>query len=151
MDSPLYRAAALQAVVLLALAALLIGGAALRSRAPFDRDTLAIQVSLLRSNAAEADLLFETAAEDRLAPGFVHQHARQLLRDVGRIDRKLSSKPAIRSLATQHAQAQRMTRSLTVALARAAEQHLQPEPATPFAPLAAQLDALHSRLEPTDD
>jgi hypothetical protein len=119
---------------------------AIRLHRPFDRDTLAIQITQLRSNAAEAQLLVDNARADRLAPGFVRQHAQQMADKVGTANGKLE-KPAQAGLATQKAQAQKLGQALHRALL-SLRQDGKARGAFAFAQQADALDALDKQLKP---
>jgi hypothetical protein len=121
----------------------------LRLQRPFDRDTLAIQVSQLQSHAAEAAVLSDNVRAGRLAPGFVRQHAQQLADKVDSVDGKLQSKPAQRGLAGDRINAQRLGASLQAALHVLASDADRPRrQELGFGALARQLDGLHRQLKP---
>jgi len=121
---------------------------ALRLHRPFDRDTLAIQVTQLQSHAAEAQLLVDNARADRLAPGFVRQHAQQMADKVGTTNGKLQ-KPARSGLAGQKAQAQELGAALQQALSLLGRDG-NVQRTSAFGRLADALDALDQQLKPGD-
>jgi hypothetical protein len=82
-----------QAVIVIVSVALVVAAVTYCAVRPFDRDTLAIRVAQLRSQAAEAAMAARLANADRLAPGFVHAHAGQLLRKVESVDGELRAHP----------------------------------------------------------
>jgi hypothetical protein len=82
-----------QAVIVIVSVALVVAAVTYCAVRPFDRDTLAIRVAQLRSQAAEAAMAARLANADRLAPGFAHAHAGQLLRKVESVDGELRVHP----------------------------------------------------------
>jgi hypothetical protein len=123
----------------------------LRLQRPFDRDTLAIQVSQLQSHAAEAGVLADLVRADRLAPGFVRRHAQQLAGKVESLDRKLQSKTSRPGLGAARMRAQHLGTALQAALdglSRDAQRPRQRD--LGFDVLAQQLGALHQTLKPGD-
>jgi hypothetical protein len=119
---------------------------AYRLHRPFDRDTLAIEVAQLQSSAAEAHLLVDNARADRLAPGFVRQHAQQMADKVGTTNGKLQ-KPAQAALAAQKAQAQQLGAALQRALGLLGRDG-STQRAFGFDGMADALDALNKQLKP---
>ena len=148
MDSS--KAAWLQGAVLvaacLAVALLLLW----RLQRPFDRDTLAIEVAKLQSHAAEAQLLADNVVGDRLAPGFVRQHALQMADKVDDVDQALQ-KAAQAPWAPAKTAAQQSGNRLHEALLLLGRDGQRPrrQPAG-FDVLARQFDALHGQLKPQD-
>jgi hypothetical protein len=142
------KAAWVQAAVLLIVCAAIALTTFLRVHRPFDRDTLAIQVSQLQSHAAEAQVLADNVGADNLAPGFVRQHAQQLSDKVDSVDGKLS-KPATPEFALAKSRAQQLGGSLQSAL-ETLSRNGQPPQADDldFEAIAQQLDALHKQLKP---
>ena len=122
---------------------------AFRLHRPFDRDTLAIQVAQLHSSAAQAQLLVDNARADRLAPGFVRQHAQQMADKAATINGKLQ-KPAQAGLTGQKAQAQKLGAALQQALVLLGSEG-GAKRAFAFSGLADALDALHKQLKPGDN
>jgi hypothetical protein len=144
-------AAWLQGAMLVAACAAIALVLFMRLHRPFDRDTLAIQVSQLQSHAAEADLLARNVVADQLAPRFVRQHARQLADKVESVDGKLQSRPAQPGLQDVKASAGELGATLHAALQRLSRNGQQPlRQPFGFDALAARLDALHQQLKPAD-
>ena len=138
----------MQGALLVAAIVAICAALAVRLHRPFDRDTLAIQVAQLQSDAAEAQELVDQARTDRLAPGFVRQHAQQMADKVDTTNGKLQ-KSALPGLSTQKAQAQRLGASLhedLVLLGRDGSARA----VSGFDTTADALDALHRQLKPTD-
>jgi len=122
----------------------------MRLQRPFDRDTLAIQVSKLQSHAAEAQLLADNVVQDKLAPDFVRRHALQLADKVDDVDQKLR-KPAQPGLDAVKADARQSGNSLHEALLLLGRDGRRPRrQSLGFDELAQQLDALHKQLKPRD-
>lgn len=119
---------------------------AMRLNRPFDRDTLAIEVAQLRSSAAQAQLLVDNARADRLAPGFLRQHAQQMADKVATTTGKLQ-KPAQAGLTEQKLQAQKLGAALQRALALLGRED-GAKRAFAFDSLADALDALDKQLKP---
>lgn len=142
------KAAWVQGALLIEVIAAVALTLAIRLHRPFDRDNLAIQVAQLRSHAAEAQLLVDNAHADRLAAGFVRQHAQQMADKVGTINDKLQ-KPAQTALAAQKMQAQKIGAALQKALSSLG-QDASPRRASGFGQLADALDALDKQLKPGD-
>ena len=142
------KAAWVQGTLLVAVIVAIALVLALRLHRPFDRDTLAIQVTQLQSHAAEAQLLVDNARADRLAPGFVRQHAQQMADKVGTTNGKLQ-KPARSGLAGQKAQAQELGAALQQALSLLGRDG-NVQRTSAFGRLADALDALDQQLKPGD-
>jgi len=142
------KAAWVQGMLLVAVVVAIALVLALRLHRPFDRDTLAIQVTQLQSHAAEAQLLVDNARADRLAPGFVRQHAQQMADKVGTTNGKLQ-KPARSGLAGQKAQAQELGAALQQALSLLGRDG-NVQRTSAFGRLADALDALDQQLKPGD-
>ena len=142
------KAAWVQGALLVTVTAAIALTLAFRLHRPFDRDTLSIQVEQLQSNAAEAQLLVDNAHADRLAPGFVRQHAQQMADKVGTTNDKLQ-KPAQATVAAQKAQAQKLGSALQQALLSLGQDG-SPRRASDFGRLADALDALDKQLKPGD-
>jgi len=142
------KVAWVQGVLLLAVIAAIALALAVRLHRPFDRDTLAIQVAKLQSDAAEAQLLVDDARADRLAPGFVRQHALQM---ADKVDTTIDTlrKPARPALAAQKAQAQRLGATLHAGLMLLGRDG-QARTKAGFYATADALDALHKTLKPAD-
>jgi hypothetical protein len=143
------RAAWIQGIAVVVAVVVLVAVMLPRRDRPFDRDTLALPVDELRSQAAEADLLEQQMRRDHLAPAFVRFHAQQLGRNVGRTRDGLARKPAARDLDPPRAQALALAAALQSridvlgrdgGLPRAASLH--------FDALADALDALDRRIKP---
>ncbi len=145
---PSNKAAWVQGALLVAVVAAIALTLAIRLHRPFDRDTLAIQVAQLQSSAAEGQLLVDNARADRLAPGFVRQHAQQMAGKVGTANDKLQ-KPAQAGLAAQKAQAQKLGAALQQALLSLGGDGTA-QRAFDFDRLANALDALDRQLKPGD-
>ena len=144
------RAAWLQGVMLVGACLAIALSLVLRLQRPFDADTLAIQVGKLQSHAAEAQLLADNAAEDRLAPKFVREHALQLADRVDDIDRKLR-KPAQPGLDPVKAAATQSGNRLRDALLLLGRDGQRPRrQSLGFDALAQRLDALRRQLKPQD-
>jgi hypothetical protein len=142
------RAAWVQGVLLVAVIAAIAAALFVRLHRPFDRDTLAIQVAQLQSDASEAQVLFANARADRLAPGFVRQHAQQMADKVDSTNGKLE-KSALPELSAQRAQAQQLGASLHAALLLLGRDG-SGRIASGFDTTADALDALHKQLKPDD-
>lgn len=142
------RAAWVQGMLLVAVIAAIAVALVVRLHRPFDRDTLAIQVAQLESDAAEAQVLVDNARAGRLAPGFVRQHAQQMADKVDNTNGKLE-KSALPELALQKAQAQRLGASLHSALVLLGRDG-PAGVASGFDATADALDALHGQLKPDD-
>ena len=143
------KAAWVQGALLIALVAAIAITLVIRLHRPFDRDTLAIQVAQLQSSAAEGQLLVDNVRADRLAPGFVRQHAQQMAKKVGTTNDKLQ-KPAQAGLAQQRAQARTLGTALQQALLSLGQDGT-PRRSFGFDRMADALDALHGQLKPGDD
>ena len=144
------RAAWVQGVVLAGVCLAIGLTLVLRLQRPFDQDTLAIQVSKLQSHAAEAQLLAQNVTQDKLAPGFVREHALQLAERVDAVDQKLqkqarSGLEPVKSAAMQSGN--RLHESLLL-LGRDGQRPRRES--LGFDALAQQLDALHKQLKPQD-
>src|SRR4051812_20140536 len=139
------------AAALLALA-IIAAIAFAQARRPLDRDQLAVQVSALKSQASEAQMLVDALREDRVTPKFARMHAQQMRESANRIDKKLD-KAVNPSIAEPWQQTRRMASQLEDALRLLASDRRNSidkdhEPTTvSFAPLATRLDALHSQLK----
>ena len=142
------RAAWVQGALLVAVIAAIGMALAVRLHRPFDRDTLAIQVAQLQSDAAEAQVLVDNARADRVAPGFVRQHAQQMADKVDSTNGKLE-KSALPELSAQKAQAQQLGASLHAALSLLGRDG-SARIASGFDTTADALDALHKQLKPDD-
>jgi len=142
------RAAWTQGTLLVAAIAAIAVVLGVRLHRPFDVDTLAIQVAQLQSDAAEAQMLADNARADRLAPGFVRQHAQQMADKVDSTNGKLE-KPALPELSAQKAQAQQLGASLHAALSLLGRDG-SARIASGFDTTADALDALHKQLKPDD-
>lgn len=142
------KAVWVQGALLVAVLAAIGITLAIRLHRPFDRDTLAIQVAQLQSNAAEGQLLVDKAHADRLAPGFVRQHAQQMAEKVATTNDKLQ-KPSQAALAKQKAQAQALGAALEQALLSLGQEGRPPQ-VSDFGHLADALDALGKQLKPGD-
>ena len=149
-DHP-HRAAWMQASLLIASIAVLVLVIIVRLQRPFDRDTLAIQVEQLQSQSAEAALLARHAVGDRLAPGFVRQHVRQLDDAESRVQDTLQSKATAPALAVARARAQQSASALHAILqpwsmdaARAAQS------IAPLDALTRRLAALDHQIKPAE-
>ena len=143
------RAAWIQGVVLVVAVVALAMTLALRLRRPFDRDTLAIPVDELRSQAAEAGMLEEQLRRDHLAPAFVRFHARQLGHDVGRLRDTLGGKRAEAGLDPLRMQAMALAATLQARLDTLARDGTRPRTAgLQFDTLVDSLDALGRRIKP---
>ena len=142
------QAAWVQGALLVAAMVAIVLALAIRLHRPFDRDTLAIQVAQLQSDAAEAQLLADNARADQLAPGFVRQHALQM---ADKVDTTIDTlrKPARPELAAQKAQAQRLGATLHAGLVRLGRDG-QARTEAGFDATADALDALHKTLKPAD-
>ncbi|MFL6592525.1 MAG: hypothetical protein ACJ8GK_07440 [Luteimonas sp.] len=140
------RAAWVQGALLVAAIAAIVVALALGVQRPFDRDTLAIQVAQLQSDAAEAQVLVDNARADRLAPGFVRQHAQQMAAKVDTTNGTLE-KSARPELASYKAQAQQLGASLHAGLALLGRDG---SARIGFDTTADALDALRKRLKPAD-
>ncbi|MDB6164134.1 MAG: hypothetical protein JWL98_1566 [Xanthomonadaceae bacterium] len=139
--------AALLIAVLAAIAVVLF----LRLHRPFDSDTLAIQVAELQSQSAEAALLAQNVSGDRLAPGFAHEHLRQLADNVGRVEDALQSKAAQPGLESPRQSAQGLGATLQVTLIGwLRDTELAPTLIPRLDAVTQQLDALHKQLKPGD-
>jgi hypothetical protein len=146
-----HQAAWVQGAVLIAAGAAIAAAIFLRLQRPFDRETLALQVSQLQSHAAEADALAAHVRADHLAPGFVRQHAQQLAGKVGSVDHKLHSKPSQANLEASRLRAQQLGAALQEALDALSRNGRQPRRQDlGFAALAQRLDTLHQTLKPGD-
>jgi hypothetical protein len=144
------RAAWVQGIMLVGACVAIALSLVWRLQRPFDTDTLAVQVDKLQSHAAEAHLLAGNAAEDRLAPKFVREHALQLAERVDDVDRKLR-KPAQPGLAPVKSAALQAGNRLHEALLLLGRDGQRPRrQPLGFDALARQLDALHKRLKPQD-
>ena len=144
------QAAWCQDFALVAACIAIAGTLGWRMQRPFDRDTLAIQVGRLQSHAAEAQLLVDDARNDRLAPGFVRQHALQLADRVDAVDGKLH-KPAQPPLDAIRLSAQRLGESLHGALLQLGRDGRRPRTQSlGFDGLSPQFKALHAQLKPED-
>jgi len=141
-------AAWVQGALLVAVIAAIAAALVVRLHRPFDRDTLAIQVAQLQSDAAEAQLLVDNARADRLAPGFVRQHAQQMADKVDTTNGKLE-KPTLPALSWHKAQAQQLGASLHAALLLLGRDG-QARAASGFDATADALDTLHGQLKPAD-
>ena len=143
------KAARVQGVAIVLVAAAL-GVALLHAhQRPFDRDTLAIPIGQLHAYAAEAALLGEHLRGDRLAPGFVRHHARQLATNVQRARDQLAARPAQPRFAAQQAQARELGAALESTLdALAADGRAPRRDTLGFDRLAQRLGALHQQLKP---
>ena len=120
-----------------------------RLREPFDADTLAIRVDALQSHASEAAQLASLVRQDRVAPGFVGEHAAQLADDVQRVQDALAGKIAEPALEADRASARRMGATLHARLeAWSADGALAHTRDLGFSPLAQQLDALRHQIKP---
>lgn len=137
-----------QGAILIAVCVAIALAVFARLQRPFDRDTLDIQVSQLRSQAAEAQLLADNALADRLSPGFVREHAQQMSEKVDNVNGKLH-KAAPAELASQLSAARRLGRSLRDALQRLGRDGEAREDYG-FDRMAQALDALHRQLKPAD-
>lgn len=138
-----------QGVAVVVVAAASVTALLYRMHAPFDRDTLDIQVEALHSHAAEAGLLVREARADRLAPGFVAGHARQLAENVRRAQEALSATPAQVRFASLQASAQALGAVLHARLQALALDGRAPRTrAFGFDDIAQRFDALHQRLAP---
>lgn len=137
-----------QAAMVIVAVALVAAAVAYCAVRPFDRDTLAIQVGQLRSQAAEAAMAARLARGDRLAPGFVHAHARQLLRKVESVDGALRAHPD-GGMATEYREAHAGASALVARIERAPPSR-EPGSEAAYAGLSARMDALHQRLKPED-
>lgn len=142
------KAAWTQGTLLVAAIAAIAVVLAVRLHRPFDRDTLAIQVAQLQSDAAEAQVLVDNTRAGRLAPGFVRQHAQQMADKVDGTNGKLE-KPALPELSAQKAQAQQLGASLHAALLLLGRDG-SARIASGFDAMADALDALHEQLKPAD-
>lgn len=145
------RAAWMQAI---AVGVLVIGVAAaliVRSRQPFDTDTLAIQVEALQSHASEAAQLASLTREDQLAPGFVGEHAAQLADNVRRAEDALAGKQAEPALEGARGQARQLGAALHERLQSwSVDGDFARTHDFGFQSLSDQLDALHKQLKPGD-
>jgi len=142
------RAAWTQGTLLVAAIAAIAVVLGVRLHRPFDVDTLAIQVAQLQSDAAEAQMLADNARADRLAPGFVRQHAQQMADKVDSTNGKLE-KSAPPKLSVQKARAQRLGASLHAALLLLGRDG-SARTASGFDTTADALGALHKQLKPAD-
>lgn len=142
------KAAWVQGMLLATVVAAVALTLAIRLRRPFDRDTLAIQVAQLQSNAAEGQLLVDNAHADRLAPGFLREHAQQMAEKVSTTNDKLQ-KSAQAALEPQKAQAKKLGAALQQALSSLGQDPQRPRDSG-FEQLAYALDALGKRLKPGD-
>lgn len=113
---------------------------------PFDRDTLAIQVGQLGSQAAEAAMAARLLREDKLAPGFVHAHARQLRRKLGSVESQLRAHPS-GGLDAAHGEAEAGAQALAGALQRESPSR-DPRSESDYSALSARMQALRKRLKP---
>ena len=137
-----------QGAILVAVCAAIALTVYLRVQRPFDRDTLDIQVSELQSQAAEAQLLADNALSDRVAPGFVREHALQMAEKIDAVIGKLH-KPAPPELASQLAATRRLARALRDALQRLGRDGEAREDYG-FDRMAQSLAAIHEQLKPSD-
>lgn len=145
------QAAWVQGAILIAAGAAIASTVMLRLQRPFDRDTLAIQVSQLLSHAAEAGLLADHVRAGHLAPGFVRQHAQQLAGKVDSVDQKLQSRPSEPGLDSKRMRAQELGAALQAALETLSRDGQRPRRQDlGFDALAHQFDALHQTLKPGD-
>jgi hypothetical protein len=143
------RAAWLQGVAVVMAVVVLVAVTLPRRDRPFARDTLALPVDELRSQAAEADLLEQQMRRDHLAPGFVRFHAQQMGRDVGRTRDALARKRAARGLDPLRAEAVALAASLQSRLEALGRNGALPREASlHFDALADALDALDRRIKP---
>lgn len=138
-----------QGVVLLALCAAVVLVLFVRLQRPFDRNTLDIQVSALRSQAAEAQLLADNSRSDQISAGFVREHARQLADKVEAVNGKLH-KPAQPDLANELSSTRKLGATLRDALLRLSDDGAAREDYG-FDRMAQALDSVHEQLKPAAD
>lgn len=151
MEPKSRRAAWIQGIVLVAATAALSATLAARLQRPFDRDTLAIPVGELRSQAAEAALMARQAGRDHLAPAFVRFHAQQLGHGVERVRHTLAGKSAEADLEASRRQALALAgvlQSRVDTLGRDAD--LARTGDGGFDTLAGAFDALARHIKPED-
>jgi Tfp pilus assembly protein PilV len=122
-----------------------------RLQRPFDRDTLALQVGILQSHAAEAGELARLTRADQLAPGFVGEHAAQLAENVERAQDALAAKDAEPDIEAQRRAAETLGAAVHARLQAWSAAGAQARTRDfGFAALSDQLDALHKQLKPED-
>jgi len=145
------RAAWMQGVIAVAIAVALGVVLVVRLRRPFDRDTLAIQVGLLQSLAAEAGDLAKLTRADQLAPGFVGEHAAQLADNVQRAQDALAGKDAEPVVESEQRAAETLGAVLHARLQVWSAAGAQARTRDfGFEAVSDQLDALHKQLKPGD-
>ena len=96
-----------QGLVLLGALAGLAGALLHARQAPFDAQTLKIQVEALQSQSAEVDAVAALGNDGTLSPRWIANHLEQLHKQVARTRDTLDRKPVPRSLAAEHARALR--------------------------------------------
>lgn len=151
MNPKTRRAAWIQGVLLLGAIVALAVTLHLRLGRPFDRDTLAIPVDELHSEAAEADLLEQQMRRDHVTPAFVRFQAQQLGHDVERVRGDLGGKHADGALDALRAQALLLGGTLQARLDTLARHGDLPRATSlHFDVLAQAFEALGKRIKPED-
>jgi hypothetical protein len=135
----------------------LAAGVFWHSRAPLNRDQLAIHIAALRSQASEAQLIVEAIRNDGLAPKFTRMHVQQMHDAARQISHTLNSKSVIPSLVALGGQTRSLAAQLIDALQLLAsdsrafalgDSPLGSHHEVPFTTLAEQLAVLQSQLKP---